>query len=58
MPMQQFAFAITDNFFPNALEGEIQAEHEEAAKAKIKSMYAQELDTEEKDIEVLTLYKV
>ncbi|GEK59410.1 hypothetical protein ACFOLK_17875 [Marinococcus halophilus] len=56
--MQQFAFAITDNFFPNALEGEIQAEHEEAAKAKIKSMYAQELDTEEKDIEVLTLYKV
>ncbi|WP_298788532.1 hypothetical protein [uncultured Marinococcus sp.] len=56
--MQQFAFAITDNFFPSILEGEIQAEHEEAAKAKIKSLYAQELDTEENEIEIVTIHKL
>lgn len=53
--MQEFAFAVTDNFFPSVLEGEIQAEHEEAAKAKIKSMYSQELDTEEQEIEIIKL---
>ncbi|WP_179123990.1 hypothetical protein [Marinococcus halophilus] len=53
--MQQFAFTITDHFFPSILEGEIQADHEEAAKAKIKSLYAKELDTEEQAIDILTL---
>lgn len=53
--MQSFAFAITDPFFPSIFEGEIQADYEEAAKAKIKSLYAKELDTEEQAIEILTL---
>jgi len=50
--MKTYLFTVKDSFFPQTFSGEIEAANIEEAEKEIRSIYAEELDTEESELTV------
>lgn len=52
--MNKYVITVYDDFFATNLSGDFFAETEEDAKQEAKEFYAQELDTFENDVEIVS----